>query len=405
MQSDLSTTPFGRRPLSLAMVASQVAAKACPPDAVVHKWQVFRAICEGKGALGVSDRALAVLNALLTFHPETVLTGETDIIVFPSNEQLMLRAHGMAPATLRRHLALLVDCGLIIRRDSPNGKRYARKGQGGAIENAFGFDLIPLLARAAEFEVLAEAARAARQALLQVRERITLCRRDIVKMIATGVEEGVPGDWAAFQAAYSGLVAQIPRTATVSELEPLAGALQALADDVRMLLESHVQAIKMNGNESQNERHIQNSNSKPTPELEPSLPVSWTPAAVPPLEKERSPQRSYPLGMVLDACPDMIDYAKNGIRSWQDLLDTANLVRSIIGISPSAWEAANEVFGPVDAAIVVAAILQRGDAIKSAGGYLRNLTEKGRAGQFSLGPVLMALIRGNLRERGRKQAE
>jgi len=79
-------------------------------------------------------------------------------------------------------------------------------------------------------------------------------------------------------------------------------------------------------------------------------------------------------------------------------------VRSIIGISPSAWEAANEVFGPVDAAIVVAAILQRGDAIKSAGGYLRNLTEKGRAGQFSLGPVLMALIRGNLRERGRKQA-
>jgi|SRR6516165_4644104 replication initiation protein RepC len=404
MQSDLSTTPFGRRPLSLAMVASQVAAKACPPDAVVHKWQVFRAICEGKGALGVSDRALAVLNALLTFHPETVLTGETDIIVFPSNEQLMLRAHGMAPATLRRHLALLVDCGLIIRRDSPNGKRYARKGQGGAIENAFGFDLIPLLARAAEFEVLAEAARAARQALLQVRERITLCRRDIVKMIATGVEEGVPGDWAAFQAAYSGLVAQIPRTATVSELEPLAGALQALADDVRMLLESHVQAIKMNGNESQNERHIQNSNSKPTPELEPSLPVSWTPAAVPPLEKERSPQRSYPLGMVLDACPDMIDYAKNGIRSWQDLLDTANLVRSIIGISPSAWEAANAVFGPVDAAIVVAAILQRGDAIKSAGGYLRNLTEKGRAGQFSLGPVLMALIRGNLRERGRKQA-
>ena len=64
-------------------------------------------------------------------------------MVFPSNDQLSLRAHGMAPATLRRHLAVLVHCGLLIRRDSPNGKRYARKGQGGTIESAFGFDLMP----------------------------------------------------------------------------------------------------------------------------------------------------------------------------------------------------------------------------------------------------------------------
>ena len=70
MDPHLSTTPFGRRPLSLAMVASQVAAKARPLDATVHKWQVFRAICRRpRTALGISDRALAVLNALLTFHP------------------------------------------------------------------------------------------------------------------------------------------------------------------------------------------------------------------------------------------------------------------------------------------------------------------------------------------------
>ena len=78
MDPHLSTTPFGRRPLSLAMVASQVVAKARPPKTTVHKWQIFRAICEGKAAIGVSDRGLAVLNALLTFHPETALTGEDD---------------------------------------------------------------------------------------------------------------------------------------------------------------------------------------------------------------------------------------------------------------------------------------------------------------------------------------
>jgi len=82
MQPNESTTPFGRRPLTLAMVASQVVAKRCPPDAHVHKWQVFRAICEAKVALGASDRMLAVLNALLTFHPETTLSGEAGLVVF-----------------------------------------------------------------------------------------------------------------------------------------------------------------------------------------------------------------------------------------------------------------------------------------------------------------------------------
>ena len=133
MDQHLSTTPFGRRSLTLAHVASQAMAKARPPDKAVHKWQVFRAICTAKARIGVSERALAVLDALLSFHPETTLSGE-GLIVFPSNQQLALRAHGMALATLRRHLSALVDCGLVIRRDSPNGKRFARKGRGGTVE-------------------------------------------------------------------------------------------------------------------------------------------------------------------------------------------------------------------------------------------------------------------------------
>ncbi|MPT23861.1 MAG: replication initiation protein RepC, partial [Starkeya sp.] len=115
MQRHITTTPFGRRSLSLAHVASQAVAKTRPLDKAVHKWNVFRAICTAKARIGVSERALAVLDALLSFHPETALTGE-DLIVFPSNQQLSLRAHGMAPATLRRHLAVLVDAGLILRR-------------------------------------------------------------------------------------------------------------------------------------------------------------------------------------------------------------------------------------------------------------------------------------------------
>jgi replication initiation protein RepC len=74
-----STTPFGRRPLSLAMVASQTATEnfAAEPGAsetVVHKWRLFRALTEAKEPLGVTERALSVLHALLSFHQETALS-------------------------------------------------------------------------------------------------------------------------------------------------------------------------------------------------------------------------------------------------------------------------------------------------------------------------------------------
>jgi replication initiation protein RepC len=408
MQPHSSTAPFGRRSLTLAHVATQVTAKAQPPDKAVHKWQVFRAICTAKARIGVSERALAVLDALLSFHPETTLSGE-GLIVFPSNQQLALRAHGMPPATLRRHLAALVDCGLIIRRDSPNGKRFARKGRSGTIEMAFGFDLSPLVARAEEFEAWAEDVRADERALRLVRERITLCRRDIAKMIATGIEEGVPtrragqgaSDWTEIHGLYRSILDRIPRTAAREKLEPIANDLTLLAAEILTLLESHVKTSNSSASESQTERHIQNSNPNPPIDLEPGFQESRGPKSEPQAEPSRPPQQGFPLGMVLEACPDIVDFAKGGISNWRDLLIVAAVVRSMLGISPSAWEAAQSVMGELPAAIVVAAILQRGAAIASAGGYLRELTRKAEAGEFSLGPMLMALIGRRNREKKR----
>lgn len=399
MDRHITTTPFGRRSLSLAHVASQAVAKARPLDKAVHKWNVFRAICTAKARIGVSERALAVLDALLSFHPETALTGE-DLIVFPSNQQLSLRAHGMAPATLRRHLAVLVDAGLIVRRDSPNGKRYARKDRAGEIERAFGFDLSPLVARADEFEAWAEEVRAEERALKLVRERITLCRRDIAKMIATGIEEGVPtqlrgqgpADWMEIHGLYRAIVERIPRNASRPTLERVAEDLAVLADEILILLEAQAKTSFPIANESQTERHKQNSNPDSPIDLEPRFQKSRGVGIEPRTEPARPPEGAYPLGMILDACPDIIDYARGGISNWRDFMATIAVVRPMLGISPSAWEEAKSAMGEVQAAVVVAAILQRGTAINSAGGYIRDLTRKAQAGAFSIGPMLMALI-------------
>jgi replication initiation protein RepC len=409
MEPQLATTPFGRRTMTLALVAAQAAAKSRAPDAAAHKWSVYRAICTAKEQLGLGERSLAVLDALLSFHPETVLSGDA-LVVFPSNAQLALRAHGMPASTLRKHLAVLVDAGVVLRRDSPNGKRYARKGRAGEITQAFGFDLSPLVARAQEFEALAEEVREQERALRYARERITLARRDIVKLIATGIAEQVPvaaagqgiAGWEDILGVYRGIVGRLPRTPTLAQLEPIAAELGALADEILSLLETHVKTKKTGANESPSERHIQNSNSNSLTESEPAFDETRAAAAargenLPP----KAAETAFPLGMVLQACPDIADYCRGGISSWRDLVAAAGVARAALGISPTAWEAARAQMGEPAAAIVVAAILQRGEAVASAGGYLRALTRKAQANEFSLGPMLMALIGARNRERKR----
>ena len=399
MQTHITTTPFGRRPMTLDLMASQVAAKSMREGAAVEKWKIFHAIRDAKEPLGATDRALAILNALLSFHPENELTTEGELIVWPSNEQLTARANGMSPATLRRHLACLVDCGLIIRRDSPNGKRFARKGRGGQVEQAYGFDLSPIVARAEEFKELAEAVQAEKRAYKAVRERLTLLRRDIVKMIDAGIEEGVPGDWGLMTRTYQEIMSKLPRTAPRQVLEDICEDLDLLWAEVHEALESFTKSENMSANESHSERHIQNSNPDSISESEPGS-RKEDEASGTPTENDnlRSlPKRELPLGIVLDACKDWRELAKGGeIRSWRDFLAAAEVARPFLGVSPSAWQEACDVLGERDAAIVLAAILQRGDHINSPGGYLRSLTDKARAGKFSVWPMIMALLNAKL---------
>ncbi|WP_375458563.1 plasmid replication protein RepC [uncultured Enterovirga sp.] len=407
MQNVRPTTPFGRRPQTLGLMAAQALADECPADAITHKWRCFRAITEAKERLGVSDRALAVLGALVSFHPETALTAGSDLIVFPSNRELGLRSHGMAPATLRRHLTALVGAGLVIRRDSPNGKRYARRDGAGEVESAFGFDLAPLVARSADFERWAEEARAERRASQRLREQITILRRDIDKTIEAALDGDLDGPWHE----YTVQLAQqrvLPRSAHRDVLEGTAGELRALRaavdKSVGKSLAHQRPPEQTSANESQTERHYQNSNPELILESEPSFRESTGQTAVPKNPTSEQPSRSYPLRMVLEACPDIVPYARFGISSWADFVATARIVRAALGVSPDAWEQACAALGEAEAAITVAAILQRGQAIRNPGGYIRSLTEKAREGQFSLGPVLMALLNTGLRARlGRGQ--
>ncbi|KRB49166.1 replication initiation protein RepC [Rhizobium sp. Root708] len=396
MQGGHVTTPFGRRPVKLALVKRQVATAEIKQGKTVDKWKVFRDASEARERLGLLDRSLAVLDALLSFHPENELRQDKELVVFPSNVQLSLRAHGIAGATLRRHIALLVDAGLIVRRDSANGKRYARKDRAGAIESAFGFDLSPLLLRSEELAIVAQEVVAYRIALRRAREDLTICRRDVRKLISAAIEEGAAGNWEAIEDVYIDLVSRIPKSPSLAQVADILDEMGLLRDEILNALDNQEDSENNSTNAAHFERHKQNSNPESSNELEPSSEKEQEARSSQKLKPQSEPIKSFPLSLVLRACPEIVPYGPAGvIGNWREMMTAAIVAKSTLGISPSAYEEASVVMGPENAAAVVGCILERGGHINSAGGYLRDLTARARRGEFSLGPMLMALLRAD----------
>ncbi|MEO8530650.1 MAG: plasmid replication protein RepC [Deltaproteobacteria bacterium] len=380
----ISTTPFGRRPVTAGLMAAKALAEQPAPDTKTDKWAIFRDLTEARMAFGVTDRDLTVLAALLSFHREDALSGD-NLVVFPSNASLSSRAHGMAESTLRRHLAALVAAGLILRHDSPNGKRYAARGLDGAVEVAFGFSLKPLMLRLSDITTAARTARAAALQLKRLREEVVLVLRDASKLFAYAEESQsihptLKGDLATLQRALRRRL----DGETLADLLP-----QAV--DVKARIEGLLkpETNKMDGNAVDNERHIHDSN----PSLNESEPCKEK-------QGEKTQDRDtgqgarLPIFLVVKACPELRTYIADDIRHWSDLVAAARFLRPMLGISAEAWAEAEQAMGPSDAAIVLAAILQAGTKINSPGGYLRALSRKAQTGSFSPGPMIMALLNG-----------
>ena len=382
--------------MTLALVRTQFQAADIRKGKVADKWKVYRDACEARALLGLRDRALAVLNALLSFYPETDLSEDANLVVFPSNAQLSARANGIAGTTLRENLAVLVGAGLINRNDSPNGKRYVRRGKDGEVETAYGFSLAPLLARAEELALMAQRVAKEARRFKVVKERTTIARRDVRKLITAAVEDGAPGDWATMETIYIGAVARLRTAKSIEALESILDELELLREGVLSVLESNIFSQKTAINDNEIRQHIQNSNTESINEFEPSSEKEQ--GEKPMLKSDRlaEPLKSFPIGLVMRACPEIAAYAPGGqVQSWRDLMSAAVVVRSTLGVSASAYQDACEAMGAENAAVAMAAILERAGHINSAGGYLRDLTSRTRRGEFSLGPMIMALLKVN----------
>ena len=199
-----------------------------PSDLMVDKWDALKALTEAAATFDVTHRTLSVLKALMTFLPQRLITPHPrGAIVFPSNKTLSDRLNGMPDSTLRRHLAKLVEVGIVSRHDSANRKRFARRnGQGGHI--AFGFDLSPLAMQITQLKQAAERASRANEALMALRAEVAQLRQ---------------------------LVLDTPLGEEARQLLRRKPETKALTDIIARLEDALT--AQMSGDDAQNERHIE----------------------------------------------------------------------------------------------------------------------------------------------------
>jgi replication initiation protein RepC len=391
-------SPF-MRPISHAHLRVVERPEASVPGKPVNKWELLRELSKAQAAFGVSERDLTVLQGLLSFFPDDALGGNTEMVVFPSNKAICERLNGMACSTMRRHIARLVDAGLLMRRDSPNGKRYVRKH--GEERVAFGFDLSPLYCRSEEVARAAEAVREAEDRVRRLREVVSLMRRDLAALAEFGedIQPGL-GLWDLLRDKAALTARALRRKLTLEELLVYRADLEALLDYARNVIDGP-ETEEMNTNDASFERHLHNSNEESI-DLEPALEKGGAAASAPDVEtdtpvadvEEADTRRvpKIPLHLVIAGCPSLKTFYQGDIRHWHQLFDAACHVRPAMGISASAWEEAQRFMGPEQASIVVVAMLERFADIRSPGGYLRALTSKAAAGEFSCGSMVMALM-------------
>ncbi len=384
-------SPF-MRPISHAHLRLIEKTDAPQGGKPINKWELLRELSKAQAAFGITERDLTVLQGLLSFFPEDTLSGGDEMVVFPSNKTICERLNYMPCSTMRRHLARLVNAGLLIRRDSPNGKRFIRKY--GDERVAFGFDLSPLYHRTEEIMRAAEAVRTAESRVKRMRVIVSLMRRDLAALAEYG-EETEPGRniWKDLRDAAAVVARALRRKLSLNDLAQYRAELEALLDRARNVIDGP-ETVEMNTNDAQNEHHHHNTN-KESIDSEPAVEQNQIPMVKQDGSIAEPNIRSVPkipLHLVIASCPSLRTFYQGDVRHWHQLYDAACHIRPAMGINTSAWEEAQRYMGPEQASIVVAAMLERFAEIKSPGAYLRSLTAKAAAGTFSCGPMIMALI-------------
>jgi replication initiation protein RepC len=297
---------------------------------------------------------------------------------------------GLTDRAIRKSIRRLIDLGLIIPKDSPNGKRYAVKDLAGEIIDAFGFDLTPVYARRGEWTKLLIEQKQLRQIQKQAFDEVTICRRATEEAISALAEHYPDIDRSSLEDDLKALRAKTPARSKAS--------LPAdLLDEWSLLRSRAEQAFLDAGNGGTRFHQSYNKNESPSEPCNKGFPKKAEPVR----STEQTSEHLSP-ELILEACPTLSDYGQP-VRDLADIVSAGRYLRAALGAHESAWAEAVEDIGTVRAAITVIYVLQlyEDDAaknggesqIKNPGGYFRALVRMIKAGKVDLNVELRAMRR------------
>ena len=316
--------------------------------------------------LGLSAPVISTLDAMLS----CLAPKRNHHTVFASNSTLTFRRNGISDRTIRRHAATLQEIGLLVRRDSPNRKRFTKHSSHEGKALRFGFDLSPLFDRLHEIAAMAAE-------VMREREQIEYLRTKI-RAVANASLLDNPNNQIAvntFRILRRKLSLQDCEK-VLSEL-PIADIGAEASDKLSPRL-----ATTMAASDGQSVRHHHKSNKehidkervpikKELPPMEPDVPIT-----VPEL---------------LTACPEAAQFSLRKIKTLNDVITHARTLAPMIGITNQNYEAAHERLGALRTAITVWAIMQFHDKIRAVGAYFRSITTGAKSEGFSPEKLLRRL--------------
>ena len=230
------------------------------PEGVKTPAQLLAAVKKAAPRLGLSIRLVYALDWLFGFtRPQDWEEGYRPV-VWPSAREQQLH-FGLSKSGIKSLNRALVEAGLIIMKDSPNGKRYGHRDRQGRIIEAYGFDLSPLAARHEEFVRLAEEAKDERELNRHLRRRQTIARKAITQIFET-VAQSHSGDeaWLRLQRKTQGLIETLRQTELPEELATGVATLERLQVEARLRLDQLLDAVNCGPKGPENKPHILTTN-------------------------------------------------------------------------------------------------------------------------------------------------
>ncbi len=343
-----ATAPTGQRP------SEELSADNSIPERHI----VVATLRNAAPRLGLSASVISTLDAMLS----CLAPKRNHHTVFASNKTLTFRRNGISDRTIRRHAAVLQEIGLLVRRDSPNRKRFTKHNSHEGKALRFGFDLSPLFARLHEIAAMAAD-------VLREREQIDYLRAKI-RSAANQSLQSEPNDVVALNT-----LRILRRKLSLKDCEqilaelPISNVEAEAADDL-----SDKFTAAMTASDGQLVRHHHKSNKEHidketrSPKIKTSPTTEEPPITIPEL---------------LSACPEAAQFALRRIETVHDVVAHARTLAPMIGISSQSYETAHERLGALRAAATVWAIMQFHGKIKTVGAYFRSVTTGSKSSEFS----------------------